>query len=249
MKTLDSRFSDSSVTLPVVFVVVNLSQLPVKNPAELDQASLLDRVASLERQMAVVYPAYPSPPHQQATSTNMTYANAAASTGSLDVVSRTERSTRLKSQLLTVSLPPPCPTQEESCDKTDESNPEGGFHLPSQQVKKTLRQEKQQYKHDERHRPKPKAVFGTKQDTLICSAQRRYELFVFRVHQDIEDNTIQQFLEAENIKVHELEVLSRSDAWTKSYRVLVEPPSLNVVLKPDFWPDGIGCRRFWKKKS
>jgi hypothetical protein len=37
-------------------------------------------------------------------------------------------------------------------------------------------------------------------------------------------------------------------SWTKSYRVTVECNNINDILNPEFWPDGIGCRRFWRKK-
>ena len=87
------------------------------------------------------------------------------------------------------------------------------------------------------------------QSTLIRAGSRRYEVFVFRVHNDIEDDQIKQFLTNEDAKVRELEPVSQMDAWTKSYRVAVETNDLDVMCHPEFWPDGIGCRRYWSKKT
>ncbi len=98
-------------------------------------------------------------------------------------------------------------------------------------------------------RPKPKAVFGTRQSTVLRSGPRRHDLFVFRVDDNIEDDSIKEFLAGENVKVHDLERVSRDDAWTKSYRVTVETSDLTAILTPDFWPDGIGCRRFRRRKT
>jgi len=91
--------------------------------------------------------------------------------------------------------------------------------------------------------------FGTRKSTVIRAGPRRQELFIFRIHADISDDDIKQFLVGENVVVHELERLSKDDSWTKSYRVAIETNDLSALLQPDFWPDGIGCRRYWRKRT
>ena len=104
---------------------------------------------------------------------------------------------------------------------------------------------------DDGVRPKPKAVYGTRQSTILRSAPRRHELFVFRVDKEIADDSLKDYLTEEGKvnKIHELKCVSLDNSWTKSYRVLIECKDVNDILSPDFWPDGIGCRRFWRKRS
>ncbi len=52
-----------------------------------------------------------------------------------------------------------------------------------------------------------------------------------------------------SVKVHELERVSRDEAWNKSYRAIVETDDISDLLNPDFWPEGIGCRRYRKKRE
>ena len=97
-------------------------------------------------------------------------------------------------------------------------------------------------------RPREKAIYGTRKDGALRAGPRRHELFVFRVHNDFNDSDVKQFFTDENVTVHELECLSREGSWNKSYRVAVETTDLTPLLQPEFWPDGIGCRRYFKKR-
>lgn len=123
-----------------------------------------------------------------------------------------------------------------------------GFRIPPEQLRKLKRQQRRNSAGSPQ-KSKPKAVFGTKQSMLIRSAPRCHDLFVFRVHRDISDDTLRDFLKNEGVTIHDLELVSWQDATTKSYRITLESPDLDSVLKPEFWPDGIGCRRFFKKKT
>ena len=58
---------------------------------------------------------------------------------------------------------------------------------------------------------------------------------------------ISQLLQ-DHMTVKELECVSRDDSWTKSYRIIVECNDLAALLNPEFWPDGIGCRIYWREK-
>lgn len=238
MKIIDAKFSDIK-TLPVVFVAVNLSQLPNVNPGELETVSLLERVTRLERQMATVV----QPPGK-------TFASVVSS-AKKSTNDRPRQEPRSRQQLM-VNLP----SQQNisagtwsdtaTCDNDDNE----GFILPPEQIRK-LRKKEQRESETERPKTKPKTkpVYGTRQDTQIRAGPRRCELFVFRVDKEIEDDQLGAFLASEQVKVHELECISKPEAWTKSYRIAVETPDPSAILQPDFWPDGIGCRRFWKKRT
>ncbi len=98
-------------------------------------------------------------------------------------------------------------------------------------------------------RPRPKAVYGIRQSTLLRAGPRRHEIFIFNVDQDVKEDSIREFLTGEGVKVHDLECKSREGAWTKSYRVTVELNDINTLYQPDFWPDGIGCKRYWPRRN
>jgi len=149
---------------------------------------------------------------------------------------------------LTVNLPPAARDTDTRGDDSRELTADAdGFVLPPEQRKKLIRQNKRNNADDQKRRTKPAAVYGTRQDTTLRSGPRRFDLFVFRVHNDITDEDIKLFLNKEDVTVRELEILSSDNAWTKSYRVSVETKSIDMMLQPEFWPDGIGCRRFWRK--
>jgi len=227
VKLLDAIFADK--TVPVMFVAINLDQVPDVKPGEVESISLLERVKRLEHQMTTIC----SAPTQ-------TFADVVSSNRKATADRPTARATNADERnvstppALTVALPPVnCnATMEPTCDNE-------GFELPTYQRKVLRRQQN----------PKPKVVYGTKQSTQLRAGPRRHELFVFRVHKDIVDEDIKEFMCNEGVKVHELEIVSSPDAWTKSYRLAVEAMNLEAILQPDFWPDGIGCRRYWRKKT
>lgn len=121
-----------------------------------------------------------------------------------------------------------------------------GFSIPTRQRKAAARREKRE--HEPKARPRPKAIYGTKTGTTLRSGPRRQEIFVFRVHREITDDELKTFIANENMAVKELECVSRDDSWTKSYRIVIECNDLGALLNPEFWPDGIGCRRYWRKR-
>ena len=85
----------------------------------------------------------------------------------------------------------------------------------------------------------------------VVLIQRRFllELFVFNVDCSTDENCIKEFLKEEQVKVIEMECVSHKEAWTKSFRVLVTADDPVCTLDCDFWPLGIGCRRFFKKRQ
>ena len=89
-------------------------------------------------------------------------------------------------------------------------------------------------------RKKPTVFYGTKSSNAIKSAPRRLELFVFNVDASIDDEHLREFIASEHVDVLELERMSKEEAWTQSFRVLVTAPNPRCTLDSDFWPHGIG---------
>ncbi|KAJ8251755.1 hypothetical protein GJAV_G00225100 [Gymnothorax javanicus] len=126
------------------------------------------------------------------------------------------------------------------------------FRLPVEQRKKLQRQQKNHQRATQpQARLRPKSVYGTRKDTSIRSGPRQFEYFVFRVHSDITVDDLNGFLddsEESKVRVHELECISRDNAGTKSYRLVADVAEPSVLLDPNFWPDGIGCRQYYRKR-
>ena len=97
-------------------------------------------------------------------------------------------------------------------------------------------------------RKKPTVFYGTKSSDAIKSAPRRLELFVFNVDASIDDEHLREFIASEHVDVLELERMSKEEAWTQSFRVLVTAPNPRCTLDNDFWPHGIGCRQYYRKR-
>ena len=53
----------------------------------------------------------------------------------------------------------------------------------------------------------------------------------------------------ENIMVHGIECISHQNARYKSFRVEIHFSEYDAVMSPDFWPEGIGCRRYISKQK
>ena len=96
---------------------------------------------------------------------------------------------------------------------------------------------------------KKNAVFGKRSGSFIKSGLKHVDLFVFRVHCDVEDESLSSFLTDENISVIKFEKVSHDDSIMKSYKVTIKHDDLEKVMNEDFWPDGIGCRKFFSKRK
>ena len=123
--------------------------------------------------------------------------------------------------------------------------PDDGFQVSSYHRKKTA-QLKAAVPAPKKHR-KADVFYGKKNSNAIKSAPKKLELFVFNVDCSTDENCIQEFLKEE--KVIEMECVSHQDASTKSFRVLVTADDPTCTLECHFWPLGIGCRRFFKKRQ
>ncbi len=234
VKVLDEKSNEMEYT--TVFVAMDLRKIPDVKPGELETFSLLERVNKLERQMASV-----CKPHVE------TYADVVTSSHTNRRTSNTAVSGLAG---LTVHLPPERGDAMTRPPADAQRDNDDGFVLPADQRKRNNRLLKRAANDAKpKPKPKPKAVFGTRQSDILRSGPRRFDLFVFRVDNSIEDDNLKSFLTSENIVVHDLERVSRDDAWTKSFRVTVVGADLSVILNPDFWPNGIGCRRFRRKNT
>ena len=43
--------------------------------------------------------------------------------------------------------------------------------------------------------------------------------------------------------------LSHEDAASNSYHVIIHTMDTKVVMSPEFWPEGVGCRRYIRRQN
>ena len=120
------------------------------------------------------------------------------------------------------------------------------FVLPKYHEKKAAR--KQSAPSSPVKRTKTMVFYGTKISNTIKSAPRRLDLFVFNVDSSIDEERLREFISSEHVNVLEIERMSKEEPWTESFRVLVTAPNPRCTLDNDFWPRGIGCRHYYRKR-
>lgn len=246
--------------LPVAFVAENLNQLPRWKPGELNPAFLCERIAALERQMQKLLedPAsvlghnsahnasspmhgHPPPPPPRPDS------NEVADARNLSLPPPLTSPTRSYADVSKL-MPPPV----QSGPSMRVRVPSARAQLPPLVPADVDRDGFTMVHNNKKKRPKKqqsKAVFGTKTDCNFKSGHRRTELFVFRVHPDVTAETMKGYIEQAGVTVAEIERLSTNNTISQSFRVLVGAGDPDNLLTEEFWPSGVGCRRFFKKRN
>ena len=251
---LHAKYASSA--MPVAFVALDMRRLPAYSPGQLNPFFLLDRVMALERQVVKLSEAVASPVYHDTTSLSfaeackgthgpqshlrLLHSDKRDATSSMPANGSARGSRRKASTVLSASA------QQLSSDRhdrndTDATNPpdseDDGFTL----VKKPTRRAQ-----------RPKAVIGKKQGNCDVKAGLRLaEFFVFRVHQDVSIDQLKKYVsENSALAVVEAESKSRENAASHCYKLVVEgfeDPFL--LMREDFWPEGVGCRKFYKRKQ
>ena len=129
----------------------------------------------------------------------------------------------------------------------DTDPPADGFQIPRYHRKKAVAVKAAPPKAIEqtKKRRQVDVYYGKKKSDAFKSAPRKLELFVFNVEKE---TALKDYMQEEHVKVLEMECVSHIDSWTKSFRVLVTADDPKCTLDADFWPVGVGCRLYFKKR-
>ena len=95
-------------------------------------------------------------------------------------------------------------------------------------------------------------VVGQKVNDGILSirgADLTVSLYVGQIDNSYEVNDMKTFIEGQNVKVFELEELARKHNRFKSFRLCIRKKDLDSIKDPNFWPEGIVVRRFFRKQN
>ena len=91
-----------------------------------------------------------------------------------------------------------------------------------------------------------KAIIGTNTDSSIKSSKQMDDLFVFRIHPDVESEQVRCNINRQ-VKVYAIEKVSHDDAPMQSFKVTINSDDFNTVMDAEFWPAGVRCRKFFRK--
>ena len=94
-------------------------------------------------------------------------------------------------------------------------------------------------------RQRNKAIYGNSLNGRIKGATRRADIFVFRLEKETSVDDVKEYVTGKGVTVHEKECLSHEESM---FRLSVCYSKLENVLTEESWSDGIGCRRFWRKR-
>lgn len=263
LKSIDEKYA--SCPMPTVFAAIELNQLPPCMPMDHAPLAIIGRMQRMEQKLASL---------EAMTDISTTNAKRLDSLerNMVDLKDEIPRSkhpapyaevvqstSEGQSRDLTYELPPPLQLQ------LQQQIPQGPHrqqrqmqqhHEPSEQGATSRPPPAQtdddgftQVGNSRRKRLKRKTVYGTKKDAELKSGKRQAEFFIFRVDKEATDDMVRNYVETGNIEVQKLECLSKPEAFSKSFYLSVTTDDPSQLLDPSFWPDGVGCRRFYKKKA
>ena len=89
-------------------------------------------------------------------------------------------------------------------------------------------------------------VVGTNSNKSIKSGKKLIDLFVFRIHCDVEPEHVVNYIKRD-VNVEQFVKISHNDAQMQSFKVTVKSDDFETVMDQNFWPAGVRCRRFFSK--
>jgi len=74
------------------------------------------------------------------------------------------------------------------------------------------------------------------------------DVHVFRCEKDVEEKHVEEHLRSKNITPRAVERVSKEASRFHSFRVEVALSCMQPIMSPDFWPDGVCVKRFYRPK-
>ena len=96
---------------------------------------------------------------------------------------------------------------------------------------------------------RPNFIKGTRESDHVKGGFKYFDAFVYRVHNDTTDNDLKEFIESEGVEMFDFEKQSNESAFTQSFRIRFQTDDYNKVMSPEFWPQGICVRKFYRPKG
>ena len=112
-----------------------------------------------------------------------------------------------------------------------------GFQLSREELRKKSRKQRQQ------------AVYGKAARGSIRGAPLRTDVFVFRLDPSTEIEALKAYVENSSVNVNDIECRSGDTAMYKSFRLNIDSKDTETVMSAEFWPTGVGCRKYFHKRK
>lgn len=106
-------------------------------------------------------------------------------------------------------------------------------------------QRKQRNTFSNANRAKQQIIFGNRKDASCTRKKglvRRAHIKVFNIDDHYTMDEIKADIEAQDVQVMQIERIENS---VNSFHIAIPLDQKDIVFSADFWPDGIGCRRYW----
>ena len=97
--------------------------------------------------------------------------------------------------------------------------------------------------------PRTKVVRGTREQCPLRAGLVTREFFIFRVDKEHTADDIKVFIQEQGVTVIDISCVSHVDSYTNSYHVGAQAKNVDNMSMPNFWPEGICCRRFYRKRN
>ena len=121
----------------------------------------------------------------------------------------------------------------------------GGMNAGSYQVDSDGFQVPREDRRRQRRRViRENCVFGKREGTALKSGPKYSDLFIFRIHCDVQTQELREFIADEGIDIQDIVQVSKDGSRMKSYKLTVETKFKDQLLSEDMWPEGIGCREY-----
>jgi hypothetical protein len=136
------------------------------------------------------------------------------------------------------TLPPPPPLDPPT------SMPFSGTRPRSDSFRQPYRYEKNQSRQEKR-----KPIVGANPAAGPVQGGRPVrQLFIYRVLKHVSLSDMRNFLK-DQVTILDLQLISHQDAHYNSFKLDIPQSDLDVVSDRMFWPEGIGCRRYYPRRT
>lgn len=98
--------------------------------------------------------------------------------------------------------------------------------------------------------PAPTVAVGSKQDTFAAVARRAY-LYIGNINPNASKNSVVNYIRSRHSNGYFSldELPKRDDALSRAYKLTIDFSVLEIFSKPDFWPEGVVVKRFFRPKT
>ena len=66
---------------------------------------------------------------------------------------------------------------------------------------------------------------------------------------NVTEDQVKDYINNKDVTVVSIKLMTAAEAPSNSYHVVIHCMDVRPIMRPEFWPTGVGCRRFRKKQQ